>query len=206
MTGPDKSNCVLSEQLSHFEALFSENADPWKVRESIAEQVKRRTVGLLIGFNRLADGLELGCGNGVSTRALAAHFARLIAIDGSPAAVDLTCKEVGTISHVEVRLAALPCQLPALAFDVIVANEILYYMPPREIQKTLKAISAALRPGGRFITANHLRIFHDTQCSNARLIALVRAVFGRERRCIWGPGWRCDLFVQPAIRPKGLAR
>ena len=192
---------ALNSQLSHFDNLFTFDEDPWNVRVSHAERHKRRAVDRMIGSQRLGWGLELGTGNGVTTRALAPRFAHLVAIDGSPAAVELTRRETRAHDNVEVLLRVLPCALPVGAFDVVVASEVLYYLPAPALTAMLANIYAALKPNGHFISTHHWRCFTDAQSSPARLADLSRRRFGAPSRTISGSGWRCDNFarrVKPA--------
>jgi cyclopropane fatty-acyl-phospholipid synthase-like methyltransferase len=167
--------------------------------ESIAprnEAFKRRTIGYALGGAVLARGLEIGCGNGVSTRALARRFLHLVAVDGSAGAVALAKQEIGPFSRACVLQRTLPCALPRRRFDAIVAAEVLYYLPRRELDAMLKAGYGALRRGGYFISTHHTRRFGDAECTHATLVEKTRKVFGRERRQLNGFGWRCYLHIR----------
>jgi SAM-dependent methyltransferase len=192
-SAPDKKVCP---HLRHFDSLYAHDADPWRVRSSWNEEFKRRTVNHALGPQRLATGLEIGCGNGISTRALAPRFAHLLAIDGSWKAVEHARREVASFHHVSVVLAWLPVRVAAGRLDAVVASEVLYYLPSRVLINTLEEAHAGLKVGGRLVSTNHLKRFSDAECGQVRLTALTRAIFGCESRSLIGSDWRCDVFLK----------
>ena len=193
LSAPDKTCCP---HLRHFDSLYAQDADPWRVRASWSEDFKRRTVNHALGPQRLATGLEIGCGNGISTRALAPRFAHLLAVDGSCEAVAHARREVASFHHVRVLLAGLPVRVRPASLDAVVASEVLYYLPSRVLIMTLEMAYAGLKVGGRFVSTNHLQRFSDAQCGLVRLTTHTRAIFGRESRSLVGPHWRCDVFLK----------
>ncbi|MBB4658421.1 class I SAM-dependent methyltransferase [Parvularcula dongshanensis] len=184
----------VSGHLRHFETLYAASDDPWRYRSLWTEEHKRRVVGTLLGSHRLACGLEIGCGPGVSTLALAPRFLRLLALDGSSRAVEIAKRRLRAERHVEVRRAILPCALPRAAFDAAIASEVLYYLPDRARRDLIGSLAAALKPGGRFVTVNHLKRFDDAEVNVDRLTAELAAAFGPSRRRVNGASWRADLY------------
>ena len=91
--------------------------------------------------------LELGCGSGALTRHLVAAGHRVVATDASPAMVALAREAVPGAEA--VRRLTLPDD-PLPAADAIVSvGHVLSYLPDvRSIGRALRAIAAALRPGG----------------------------------------------------------
>lgn len=187
----------VSAHLSHFEALYVEQEDPWRAASDRDEAYKRRVVNYALGQRQMARGLEIGCGNGISTRSLALRFLRLVALDGSERAVTLAKRAIDpSLGRVRVEHAALPCPLPPNRFDAVVATEILYYLPRKELTRTLTIAFATLRRGGRFVSTHHLTRFADAECDHATLICSTRAVFGPEIRQISGHRWRCYVHIK----------
>lgn len=185
----------IDAHLRHFDALYAVNGDPWRASSSPDEARKRRIVGYALGTQSLGHGLELGCGNGIATRALARRFLRLLAVDGSVEAVT-RARQAAPFKHVKVIQSVLPCALPQGRYQAIVASEILYYLPRRTLGAMLKIVHAALCQGGLFVSTHHLRQFEDAECDHATLVRKSRAVFGREQRQLHGFGWRCYLHVK----------
>lgn len=185
---------ALDAHAQHFDALYEGNADPWDYAASPAEAFKRRAVGQMLGAARGGVCLELGCGNGTSTVALAPRFARLVAVDGAARAVALARDKVGESRRVQVLHRRLPEGFPHGHYDVIVASEVLYYLPPRARKSTLLAVRAALCPDGCFVVANATATFGDSELSPALLIDQLLLLFGRPCRTRVGAGWRLDRF------------
>jgi SAM-dependent methyltransferase len=90
--------------------------------------------------------LELGCGSGHLTRHLLEAGHRVIATDASPAMLELARDQA---PRAELGLLALP-EDPIPAADAIVSvGHVLNYLPDEAaIQRALRAIAGALRPGG----------------------------------------------------------
>ena len=91
--------------------------------------------------------LELGCGSGALTRHLVAAGHRVIATDASPAMVALAREAVPGAE--EVRRLTLPDD-PVPATDAVVAvGHVPSYLPDgASVERALRAVARALRPGG----------------------------------------------------------
>jgi 2-polyprenyl-3-methyl-5-hydroxy-6-metoxy-1,4-benzoquinol methylase len=111
--------------------------------------------------------LDVGCGNGVSSRRLAQLGARVLAIDYSARFLELARTRSQDLSdHIEYRLvdATDEEQLLALGeghFDALVCNMVLMDMPV--IDPLMRAGRRLLAPGGRFVFA----VQHPAFNSNA---------------------------------------
>ena len=186
---------TLRDHARHFERLYARNDDPWDYAASSAEAFKRRAVGQALGAGRRGVGLELGCGPGIATLALAERFAVLVALDGSARAVALALDRTRDLRTVRVLDRRLPDGFPRGAFDAVVASEVLYYLPRPALTRTLQKVRDALRPGGCFVTVNSLAAFSDRECAEEELSRRLRAAFGAPVRRVVGAGWRLDRFV-----------
>jgi SAM-dependent methyltransferase len=111
--------------------------------------------------------LDIGCGNGVTSRRLAHLGARVVAIDSSSQFLELARSRSQDLSHrIEYRLvdATDEKQLLALGegrFDALVCNMVLMDIPV--IDPLARAAVRLLRPGGRFVFA----VQHPAFNSNA---------------------------------------
>jgi SAM-dependent methyltransferase len=111
--------------------------------------------------------LDIGCGNGVTSRRLAHLGARVVAIDASVRFLELARSRSQDLSYrIEYRLvdATDEAQLLALGegrFDALVCNMVLMDIPV--IDPLARAAVRLLRPGGRFVFA----VQHPAFNSNA---------------------------------------
>jgi SAM-dependent methyltransferase len=195
-----RDSLTVEAHLGHFDDLYRADGDPWGVRASWTESYKRVVVEGALGRRKLPRGIELGCGNGITTRGLARHFQSLTAIEGSPAAAALARAEVRDLPNVIIVEQTLPVTLPQQTYDAVIASEILYYLPLRVLSSVLEMSYAALKPGGRLISTNHVRRFSDSECSLERVTLLTRRLFGFEDYSFSSGGWRLDRFRRAAER------
>lgn len=167
--------------IAGFEAKFRADPDPWNYRTSSFEAYKRRVLLHACGTRRFGRALELACANGETTRALARRCLRLLAVDGSPAAIEAARARTGDLPQVTLREAALPGQMPRGPFDLIVVSELLYYLDQRDFSDLLGRIERSLAPGGRAVVLHHVIGFDDA-AMHPRM-AQDRAVAALRRRC-----------------------
>lgn len=95
---------------------------------------------------RREHALEIGCGTGAFSRALAAHFDRVTALDLSPEMVHRARELSRSVENVEFRQADITtCDLPAASLDCIAIIATLHHL---SLDDTLRKLAAALRSGG----------------------------------------------------------
>ena len=98
-----------------------------------------------------ARALDVGCGGGLLSEALARAGADVTAIDLAPAVLDvarLHLHESGLdVDYREVAVEALASEMPG-EFDVITCMEMLEHVP--DSASVVRACAALLKPGGKF--------------------------------------------------------
>jgi ubiquinone/menaquinone biosynthesis C-methylase UbiE len=115
--------------------------------------------------------LEIGCGSGLFTRALAKRCAKLISQDLEPRYVDEARAKTMDLPHVEF-LAVDVCNLELeQVADVIVLISVLPEIP--EPVRALEACIRALKPGGHIIISQEL--FEPEYVTSAQTDAWARA-------------------------------
>ena len=182
-----------------FEALYQGAADPWDTLTSAYEATKRDTLLRACGGRPCARGLELACGIGNNTAVLARRCLRLDALDASPTALDRARRAVPD-ARVTFQEARLPHGLPRGPFDLIVAAEIVYYLPRADADRLAEGLRARLAPGGRFVALHHTVPFHDAAeppgLAHARLMR--RAARGWPQTHAQHGRWRVSIADRPA--------
>jgi 2-polyprenyl-3-methyl-5-hydroxy-6-metoxy-1,4-benzoquinol methylase len=99
--------------------------------------------------------LDVGCGIGASTKALAHHFKAIDAIDPSGVSIGLAKKLAGGVARdIEECSVEKFASSTKRKYNVIVANMVLMDVP--DLNTFLSAVKIMLRPGGCFIyTTTH---------------------------------------------------
>lgn len=144
--------------------------DPWRLESNPFEQ--RRLDGLMQaieGRGPFPRALEVGCAAGVFTQKLARHCRFLEVIDVAPEAIARARRRLEERRDIVWRLADVAAApLAPASFDLIVAAEVLYYLPSRvALEGAVKNLSQALVPGGLLVFGSAV----DEACARWGLIA-----------------------------------
>ena len=137
-----------------FEARYRAEPDPWGYTTSVYEQEKYDATLTACGPGPFDRALELGSSIGVFSAALAPRCRTLTTIDGAPTAVAAARARLATQRQVEVILGSIPEAIPARPYDLVVASEILYYLPAAALDGTLEAVRRDLVCGGRLVAVH----------------------------------------------------
>jgi SAM-dependent methyltransferase len=137
-----------------FEARYRADADPWATLTDPGERAKAAATLAACGDGPFAAVCDLGAGLGVLAAALAPRARALLAFDAAPTAVAAAAERLAPWPAAEARVALLPDDLPGGVFDLVVASEILYYLPDAGFAATLAWLDRALAPGGRLVAVH----------------------------------------------------
>ncbi|MEV4422988.1 SAM-dependent methyltransferase [Patulibacter sp. NPDC049589] len=139
----------------HFEARFRADPDPWRYEASAYERAKYARTLDACGPGPFPRALELGAANGVFSALLAKRCEELVTIDFSPTAVGLARERLAGAAHVTVLQGTIPDDLPlGDGFDLVVASEVLYYLPGDDFRRTVDRLPRLLGAGGRLVAAH----------------------------------------------------
>jgi SAM-dependent methyltransferase len=166
-----------------FERKFAGSDDPWRCRSSGYEALKRRRA--LAGRPLVGTALDVACGDGAGTQALAARALRVDAIDGAEAALAAAFRLVGQNPRVRLRPASIPWDLPHGRWQRILVSELAYYLPPHQIEALADALAARLAPAGELITVHHVVRFDDARTPPSRAVALLHHRLARRLDRRW---------------------
>lgn len=188
-----------------FDALYRRDPDPWGYRDRPYERAKYVDTLRACGPGPFAAALELGGSIGEFTALLAPRCRRLRSLDASPAAVELarerlTALPTGALrdgvaqrdtiprssdaagghaaagaADVRALLGTIPADLPRERFDLVVASEILYYLPQADFDATVAGLRERLLPGGRLVAVHYAPPGPERPLTAAAVHAALRA-------------------------------
>ncbi len=154
--------------VDHFEALYRQHPDPWRIASAWYERRKRALLLASLGREQYAHAFEPGCGNGDLTLPLAGRCGQVCAVDFAGTAIErcrARIQEQG-MAHVDALALDLPRQWPPVpegGFDLVIVSELGYYLDDSALAAFLQGIDGCLAPGGELV-ACHLRLdFDDRQ-------------------------------------------
>lgn len=172
---------LLSPEASWSEVLISGRNDFERAR---------RLTGLQTGPDRVV--VEIGCGMGRMTAALAEHFGQVVALDVAPGLLEKARRQVN-FPHVSFELCdgqqIRPCAVKAA--DTVFSYEVCYLLPPHVLFGYFRDVYRLLRDDGEFVFQLNLEPLR----LKTRLSYLVRNVLYRLGIQHWrgwptGPGFR----------------
>jgi trans-aconitate methyltransferase len=119
--------------------------DLYRTRASFVHRIANDLVDLLApqAGERV---LDLGCGTGELTSAIAAAGATVIGLDASPEMIEAARRRAPDLPFVEGDGEALAYDAE---FDAVFSNAALHWM--RRADSVVRGVARALRPGGRFV-------------------------------------------------------
>jgi ubiquinone/menaquinone biosynthesis C-methylase UbiE len=98
--------------------------------------------------------VDLGCGSGQVTLALATRTASVLAVDVSQKMIDLLLDNVRQAGATNVEGRAVPIEqldFPPGSIDLVVSNYAFHHLRDVDKPKVVQHIFTWLRPGGRFV-------------------------------------------------------
>lgn len=137
-----------------FEARYRAHRDPWSYTTSAYEERKYAATLAACGLGPFAWALELGGSIGVFSAQLAPRCHHLTTIDAAPTAVAAACQRLAEQPNVDPILGSIPGDIPGRAYDLVVASEILYYLPRRVLDRTLETLRHRLVTGARLVAVH----------------------------------------------------
>lgn len=169
--------------LAGFDARFAADKDPWGTFVHRDEVNKRDAIIRALGPGLRGRVLELGCGNGSNSIALARRAWTLDACDAVPSAVQRTAAALADRPRARAHRCPLPGRFPRARYDAVVIAELLYYLRPYAMRRLAADVGRALAPGGGVVLAHHHLDFHDTAQTSRAIHRRFIAHTGR----VWDP-------------------
>lgn len=135
---------------------FFDEGDPFGFDVNPEERLKFQRTLEVCGAQAQGRVLELGCAVGSFTEILAPRAAAVLAVDVAEGAVEQVRRRLAGQTHVESRAVAIPSEFPDGPFDLVVASDVLYYLPVEELKHCLRRIEASLDRGGALVAVHYV--------------------------------------------------
>jgi SAM-dependent methyltransferase len=144
-----------------FEEKYRASSDPWNFSTSSYELNRYAEIIRMLGSRRFHYGFEPGCSIGVLTEHLASRCRHLLAMDISPTAVAMARTRCAHYPNATIVEGALPDDLPACTFDLIVFSEIGYYFERDVLARIRDLLTDRLAPQGVLLGVHWLGMSTD---------------------------------------------
>jgi SAM-dependent methyltransferase len=141
---------------NYFDALYANDADPWRFASSEYESAKYQATLNALPKVRYDRALEVGCSIGVFTRLLADRCDRLLGIDPAERALESARRRCAEKSNVSFDKMAAPDQWPTGAFDLIILSEVVYYLDRHDVVRLARRVKGSLSPRGDVVLVHWL--------------------------------------------------
>lgn len=159
----------VSDQQTQAEEYFRHAAREWREKASGQRggNVIRQRNGYVLraadGLPRLAHALDIGCGTGELTCALARRGARTVGVDFAAEMIEL-CRQTARaeqLANVEFVEASIFDYDPGdRRFDLIAANGFIEYISPAELTRLLEQCHRQLNDDGVLVVGSRNRLFN----------------------------------------------
>lgn len=158
-----------------FEARYRRDIDPWSYTTSAYERDKYRATLRACGPGPFRRAIELGSSIGVLSAMLAPRCDELVTIDAAPTAVAAARRRLAGVPGVTALVGAIPRDIPAGDYDLVVASEIFYYLQDGELAQTLDILRERTAPGARWVAVHWRPEGPERPFTAAEVHARVRA-------------------------------
>lgn len=162
----------MSTPPGYFEEMHR-SEDPWGFRSRWYEERKRHLLLAMLPSRHYARAWEVGCSTGELSAQLAKRCDRLLASDGSAAAVDIASHRLAGHSHVEVARMTQPNEWPQGTFDLIAFSEVGYFLGIDELRNTASRLASSLSEKGVLIACHWRRAFDPATMTGDRVHAIL---------------------------------
>ena len=159
-----------------FEDKYRQAADPWAFADSAYEQGRYAAILAELAGRRYMRAFEPGCSIGVLTELLATICDRVEAMDISSTAVARTRDRCQRLPHVAVTHGALPQDIPAGSFDLIVFSEIGYYFEPAALKQICQRLVLSMTDNATLLGVHWLGTSPDHILSGDHVHDIIHTV------------------------------
>jgi SAM-dependent methyltransferase len=152
-----------------FDRIYLQDADPWRFASSEYELGRYEVTMQALSTRRYRHAFEPGCSIGVLTERLATICECVDAIDISSTAVRQASLRCSRLSNVTIRQGALPTDIPAGTFDLLVLSEIGYYFDSAQLRSLIDDLVGRMSSGSVFLAVHWLGSSPDHILSGSKV-------------------------------------
>ena len=179
-----------------FEEKYKCNEDPWKFASSSYELGRYDAIINALSFRRYRRSFEAGCSIGVLTEQLAIICDRVDATDISATAVEQAIHRCKLLPNVIIKQGALPADVPAGTFDLVVFSEVGYYFTKTQLRSLIDQLMSCLQSEGIFRAAHWLGASPDHILEGNEVHEIVSLTKGLiHDHAEHHPGFRLDRWI-----------
>jgi predicted TPR repeat methyltransferase len=146
---------------SYFEAMYSEDPDPWNFETSEYEAEKYEASLAALPRSRYASAFEIGGSIGVLTKKLAGCCDQLLSVDLSKIAQAKAVARCQRLPQVSFEILNVPTEYPDQQFDLIVVSEVGYYWSWADLEKAKDKIVSSLNQKAHLLLVHWLQDVPD---------------------------------------------
>jgi SAM-dependent methyltransferase len=158
----------------YFERIYRTSDDPWSFAFSEYELRRYETILKFVPPRCFRNVFEPGCSIGELTVRLAKRCGFVTAIDIADAAIESAQERCQGLRNVDVRQGALPDDIPAGPFDLIVFSEIGYYFTESQLIELGYELASRIEPRGQLLAAHWTGVSVDHLLTGERVHDLLR--------------------------------
>ncbi|QOW24426.1 class I SAM-dependent methyltransferase [Lysobacter sp. H23M47] len=170
----------MNTPLAYFDEMHRSD-DPWGFRSRWYEERKRNLLLAMLPARRYQRGWEVGCSTGELSARLAERCDRLLASDGSDAAVALAAHRLQAHANAEVMRLTQPEEWPPGRFDLIVFSEVGYFLGHDELRRTVARFAGSLAGSGVLIAGHWRRSFAEATMTGDEVHRILEASLPMQR-------------------------
>jgi SAM-dependent methyltransferase len=209
--GPEQTDRLYGELYAELFAKIPDHPQH-KIQPAKRREATKAQTAFLARYLRATDTyVEIGCGDGAVTQAIAPMVGEAIGIDVTDALID-----PATANFRFLKTSGTDIGLASNTADLVYSNQLMEHLHPKDATAQLQEIHRILKPGGRYICVTPSRItgphdisgyfayepcgFHLREYDYAGLAAIFRqAGFRTSKACITIKGRRLELPLAFAV-------
>ena len=181
---------------SFFEEKYKRSEDPWRFASSSYELGRYDAIINALSFRRYRRAFKPACSIGVLTEQLAIICDRVDATDLSLTAIEQAIHRCKLLPNVIIKQGALPADIPAGTFDLIVFSEVGYYFKKPQLRSLIDQLMGSLESEGIFLAAHWLGGSSDHILDGNEVHDIVSSTNGLiHDHAEHHPGFRLDRWI-----------